>query len=180
MKQSLALEQLSNLDKQGIYVFTLNDLGKLFYNESEKTLLKSVTRLVQSKILEKATKGIYVFAYSKHKNRFLIEAIASVLRRGHLTYISLESALSEYGTISQIPMGVTTFMTTGAAGKFKTSYGPIIEFTKTKRDELTLLRETAPYKDAPMRIATLQRALGDLKRVGRNVAMVNINASAFD
>lgn len=172
MKRSVAFEEFAALDKQGIFVFTLNDLAKIFPNESGKTLLKSVDRLVVAKILERATKGIYVFNYSRNKNKYLIETIAGVLRRGHLTYISLESALAEYGAISQIPMGVTTFMTTGAPGRFETCYGAIIEFSKTKRSEMTLLRETHVYRDSPMRIATLSRAFGDLKRVGRNVHMV--------
>lgn len=172
MKRDFALKKLTALDKQGIFVFTLNDLAKMFPEESGKTLIKSVERLVVAKILERATKGIYVFTYSRNKNKYLIETIAGVLRRGHITYISLESALAEYGAISQIPMGITTFMTTGAAGRFETCYGPIIEFCKTKRCEMTLLRETQVYRDAPMRIATLSRALGDLKRVGRNVNML--------
>lgn len=176
MKRDIALAKLAALDKRGIFVFTLNDFAKMFPDESGKTLLKSTDRLVAAKILERATKGVYVFAYSRNKNRYLIEVIASVLRRGHLTYISLESALSEYGAISQIPMGVTTFMTTGSAGRFETCYGPIIEFSKTRRDELTLMRETLPYRDAPMRIATVRRALGDLKRVGRNIDMVDDEA----
>lgn len=172
MKRDDALEKLFALDKQGIFVFTLNDLAKMFPDESGKTLLKSIDRLVAAKILERATKGIYVFAYSRNKNKYLTETIAGVLRRGHLTYISLESALAEYGAISQIPIGVTTFMTTGAPGRFETCYGSIIEFCKTKRNEMTLLRETQVYRDSPMRIATPARAFGDLKRVGRNVHMV--------
>lgn len=101
MKRDFALTKFVDLDKKGIYVFTLDDLAKMFPQESGKALLKSADRLVASKILERATKGIYVFAFSRHKGKNLIETIASTLRRGHINYISLESALSEYGAISQ-------------------------------------------------------------------------------
>ncbi len=40
----------------------------------------------------------------------------------------LESALSEYGVISQIPIDRLTIMTTGRKGHYKTPYGTI-EFT---------------------------------------------------
>lgn len=173
MKKEDALKQLNDLDKKGIFVYTLNDLSKVFPNENGKTLLKSAERLVASGILERATKGLYVFTFSKHKGKYLIETIAATLRRGQLTYISLESALSEYGAISQIPMGIITLMTTGAAGRFETTYGIIIEFVKTRRNYLTLLKETVQYLDSPLRIALPKRAYGDLKRVGRNVSMVN-------
>lgn len=176
MKRETALAKFAELDKKGAYVFTLDDLAKMFPEESAKALLKSADRLVSAKILERATKGIYVYAFSRNKSNYLIETIASVLRRGHINYISLESALSEYGAISQIPMGVTTFMTTGSPGKFETSYGPVIEFSRTKRNPIQLLRETSQYRDAPVRIATPERAFGDLKRVGRNVNMVDESA----
>lgn len=52
----------------------------------------------------------------------------------------------------------------------------IIEFSKTRRNELTLMLETLPYRDAPIRIETVRRALGVLKRVGRNIDMVDDEA----
>lgn len=175
MKLEAALVKFVELDKKGIYVFTLDDLAKLFPAESGKTLLKSADRLVSAKILERATKGIYVYAFSRNKSQYLFETIAGVLRRGHINYISLESALSVYGAISQIPISTITFMTTGSPGRFETSYGTIIEFSQTKRNPIQLLKETSPYGDAPVRIATPERAFGDLKRVGRNVHMVDIS-----
>jgi predicted transcriptional regulator of viral defense system len=176
MRRDFALSRFAELDKRGFFVFTLNDLAKIFPAESNKTLLKSVDRLVASNILERAVKGIYVFAYSRHKGKYLNETIASVLRRGYINYISLECALSEYGAISQIPMGTTTIMTTGPSGCFETSYGHVIEFSHTKRDLIKILQETTQYRDAPIRIASPERAFSDLKRVGRNVNMVDSSA----
>jgi predicted transcriptional regulator of viral defense system len=173
MNQQTALRQLTRLDKLGIFVYTFNDLAKLFPSESDKTLLKSINRLISANILDRAVKGVYVFSYSRHKHKYLFETIAAVIRRGYFSYISLESALSEYGVISQIPLGAITFMTTGPSGKFNTCYGLTIEFCRTKRNEITLLDETYVYKDSPMRIATKRRALGDLKRVGRNLNMLD-------
>lgn len=172
MRKIDALNVLDKMSSKGIFVYTLSDLSKAFPKESLKTLMKSVERLVRSGILDRVVKGIYVYSFAKSKKN-LTETIAATLRRGSLNYISLESALSEYGVISQVPIGVMTIMTTGAAGRFETNYGTVIEFTKTRRKYLTLLKETEQYRDAPIRIASPSRALGDLKRVGRNINMVD-------
>lgn len=42
-----------------------------------------------------------------------------LVARGEYNYISLESALSEYGIISQIPIDRLTIMTTGRKGEYK-------------------------------------------------------------
>ncbi|PHM28446.1 hypothetical protein [Xenorhabdus budapestensis] len=63
---------------------------------------------------------------------FTAKDLAKAMRRGEYNYVSLESALSEYGAISQIPIDRLTVMTTGRKGTYKTPFG-IIEFTHTKR-----------------------------------------------
>ena len=80
MKRDIALAKLAALDKRGIFVFTLNDFAKMFPDESGKTLLKSTDRLVAAKILERTTKRVYFFSFSRNINRYLIEVIANVLR----------------------------------------------------------------------------------------------------
>ena len=54
------------------------------------------------------------------------------MRRGEYSYISLETMLSEYGAISQVPIDRLTVMTTGRKGEYETPFG-VIEFTHTKR-----------------------------------------------
>src|SRR5690606_10369240 len=94
-------------------------------------------------------------------------------RYGEYNYISLESMLSEYGAISQIPVDRLTVMTTGRKGVYKTLYG-VIEFTHTKRSVEDILQSTRVIADKPLRIATPETAWRDLKRVGRNKTLVNI------
>ena len=93
-------------------------------------------------------------------------------RPGHLSYVSLESILSEYGVISQIPISRLTVMTMGASGLVATPYGAI-EFTHTKRGVAEILKRTLADKGRPLRIATKRAAVRDLLRVGRNANMVN-------
>ena len=85
---------------------------------------------------------------------------------------SLESILSEYGVISQIPVNRMTVMTTGASGLVETPYG-VIEFTHTKRGAAEIVKHTLLSKGRPLRIATKRAAVRDLLRVGRNANMMD-------
>jgi hypothetical protein len=91
--------------------------------------------------------------------------------RGFYNYISLESALSEAGAISQIPLDRLTVMTTGRKGEYRTPYG-VIEFTHTKRPEMEIL-DHVYSAGRPLKMATLTTALRDLKRVGRNTHLLD-------
>lgn len=172
MKKVEALTALQELDRRGVYVLSKGDLEKLFPGESEKALEKSLQRLVRDGILQRVAKGVYVNSFSSTKGkRNVVEDIAVVLRRSCFSYVSLESALSEYGAISQIPLRRITIMTTGAKGLYETPYGTI-EFVHTKRRPADIISRTVTVKNRPLRIATKQAAVQDLTRVGRNTQML--------
>jgi len=172
MKKIDAIKSLQQLDQRGVYVFQQRDFAKMFPNEQEKALEKSLQRLVTDGIIERVAKGVYVNPMAKSKRANIIEDIAIALRLGSFSYVSLETILSEYGIISQVPMSRITIMTTGAKGKYPTPYGTI-EFTHTKRGPAEIFKRTVLAKGRPLRIATREAALQDLNRVGRNKNMVD-------
>lgn len=165
------IRKLSEIDRRGIHVLAKRDIEKLFPEEGEKALEKSLQRMVADRILQRVARGLYVNPAATSKNRWITEEIAKALRPGCLTYVSLESILSEYGAISQIPIDRLTVMTTGRSGMVKTPYG-IIEFTHTKRPRSEIMDRTLEIKGRPLRIATRSAAVRDLLRVGRNVNMM--------
>jgi len=167
------ITSLMNLERRGVFVLTKKDIGKLFPLEDEKSMEKSLQRMVKDGLLIKAARGIYINALvaSRHKS-WMLENIAKALRPGKLSYVSLESMLSEHGIISQIPLSRLTVMTTGAGGIHDTPYGTI-EFTHTKRSIPEILDRTIFIKDRPLRIAKKQAAVTDLLRVGRNTDMID-------
>ena len=171
MTKSDAIGKLKALDRIATCVLTKGDLEKLFPDEAEKTLEKSLQRLVAGGILERVSKGVYVNRMTSSKGRSLVEDIAVVLRRGYFSYVSMASILSEYGLISQIPVRRLTVMTTGAKGVYATPYGTI-EFTHTKRRPAEILRRTLMMENRPLRIASRQAAMQDLRRAGRNTSML--------
>lgn len=172
MKLSDALVTLRSLNLQGVSVLSRTDLEKLFPEET-KTFEKSLQRLVEAGVLKRVAKGVYLNpdGLPGLKGRAL-ETIAAVLRRGATSYISLESALSEYGAISQVPVSHLTVMTTGSAGLIETDYG-VIEFKHTKRRAAAITERVLIDPDRPLPVATPLAAWRDLKRVGRNTDMVD-------
>jgi predicted transcriptional regulator of viral defense system len=172
MKQSEALKQLYCWDKQGRYVFCKSDL-EIVFAERGRTLDQTVVRLVKAGILERAAHGIYIFALSAHIGSATLELVARNLRRGEFTFESLESALSKWGVISQVPIDRITLMTTGRSGEYKTPYG-VIEFTHTKAPIEDIVVNTVVRTDEhALPIATKQYAYKNLRSVGRNLNLVD-------
>lgn len=171
MNRLSAINVLKELDKRGKYVFTKHDLSKFFLEDSPKTFTEGLNRLVKSGILIRAARGVYVNKDAKSFDRYTIERIVIALRRGEYSYTSLESMLSEYGLISQIPIDRLTVVTTGRRGIYKTPFGTV-EFTHTKRPVKNIINNTSVIEGRPLRVATKTTALRDLKRVGRNTEMV--------
>jgi hypothetical protein len=95
------------------------------------------------------------------------------LRPWDFKYLSLESALSEAGVISQIPSRLT-LMTTGRTQTFATPYG-IIEFVHTAQKPEDLRHQVVWDNRKGFPVATAKRALGDLKHVRRNLDLVMID-----
>lgn len=167
------LHRLSPLEQRGVVVFTKGDLEKVFPEEQEKALEKSLERMRRDELLVRAARGVYVFGPAVPRHRgWIIEHIAQALRPGDFNYVSLESILSEYGVISQIPMDRLTVMTTGARGLHHTPFGTI-EFTHTRRSLPDLLERTLVVPGRPLRIAKKSAAIQDLRRVGRNLDLVD-------
>ena len=172
MKTVEAIKILWDWDRRSRSVFSVADLRKMFPERSRKTFAEGLGRLVKQGILERAARGVYVNPLSRLSKRYLVEDVAVCLRRGEYSYVSLESALSEYGAISQIPMSRITVMTTGRSAEIRTPYG-VIEFTHTARPVQDILENTIVMEGRPLRIARVETALRDLRRVGRNLDMVN-------
>lgn len=171
MKKLQAIQVIRDFDKKGRFVFSKHDLYKLFPEDNKKALEEGLNRLVKAGLLVRACRGIYVNDFAQCKDSYVIEHVAKALRRGEYNYVSLESILSEYGVISQIPLDRLTVMTTGRKGTYQTPYG-VIEFTHTKRSVDDILNSIKDIAGRPLRVASKQAAIRDLRRVGRNINLL--------
>lgn len=174
MNQMTAIQRLSALDRQQRHVFARADLAKVFHEDEERTLQAGLDRLVRRGILLRAARGVYVYALSSNMGAETLEQVARTLRRGEYNYVSLESALAEYGIIPQVPPDRLTVMTTGRKGEHKTPFGTI-EFTHTRRRATDILDHTRTV-GRPLRMASPAAACRDLRRVGRNTHLIEEEA----
>jgi predicted transcriptional regulator of viral defense system len=171
MKVIDAIKILSAWDKEGRYVFRKEDLAKLFGSEQFDTFHATLRRLVRAGVIVRCARGVYVYARSAHIDGYTIEKIADTIRRGEYSFISLESALSSYGVISQIPIDHLTVVTTGRRGEYETPYG-VVEFMHTESSPEVILKNTTEIPPHPLRVATKEYALAGLRRAGRNLDMI--------
>ena len=165
-----ALRKMACLEGMGAFVLTKNDLGVVFQEHGE-TLSSTVKRLTKQGLLQKVSNGLYACANAKKVDNILYQ-LASYLRPNDINYLSNESVLCNLSIISQQMLDRITVMTTGRSGVFKTPFG-VIEFTHTKRDHLSILKNTTKPDGFPIRIANKNIAVRDLKRIGRNVNMID-------
>ena len=171
MKSIEAIKTLHKWDIKGRYLFRSRELGLLF-NESGNTLRQTIKRLLADGVLTRVARDVYLYAF-RHSDRSLIGDIAVFMRPGEYTYESLESAASQWGIISQIPLGRVTCVTTGKGGEVRTPFGvvdyahtntPIIELSEGAVDRMP--RNTLP-------IATKERALSDLIAFDRSTELID-------
>lgn len=173
MRLPEVIKLLRELDKIGRFVFSKQELQLIFCNDHAKAFTATLTRLVKANILTRACHRVYVNPNALSIDSYIIEHIAKALRPKSFNYVSLESMLSEYGVISQIPVDRITIMTTGRGRVHTTPYG-VIEYTHTKRLKDNLINGTIPVEGRPLLVASKLTAWRDLKRVGRNLHLVNL------
>lgn len=177
MKLIEAIHALQSFEDRGRCVYRTRDLRKLFSDVTESGFRSTLQRLKETGRLASACRDVYVFQNGRANRTHLLEEIAATMRRGDLCYTSLESALAEYGLISQIPTDRLTVMTDGRSSEIKTPFG-VVEFTHSNRDKAELL-ERSVNVGRPLRLATESAALSDLKRVGRNTHLLESITDGF-
>lgn len=114
------------LEKE-IALFHLLDIQKIFNFKDRNTLKHLIRRLKKEKIIERLAKNKYLFLHVKREvTDFEIANFLAIP-----SYISLESALSYYGIITQFPYRISSITITKAK-KFKVR-GKIFLYSKIKK-----------------------------------------------
>lgn len=165
------IEKLDRLDSCGVWAFSTQTLHLMFH-ESQRTMLKALASHQQLGLIRRIARGLYINPRARCLPPDVLSALVPFLRPWDLNYLSLESALSEAGWISQIPSRLT-LMTTGRSQVFETPYGAL-EFVHTAQGLEQLRSDLNLDSRRELLIATPPRAFRDLKRVGRNLDLVNL------
>ena len=147
-------------------VITTRGLRLLFDDDDDYAFNMGIRRLISIGLLERVGRGVYLNRALPDMGLEGLGVVARHLRPRHLCYLSYESALAEFGSISQVPM-VYVVATTGNGGEYGTRYGDI-EFSHTRRGDLEILRNTVFDDRIGLRIASPDMAHDDLRRVRPN------------
>jgi len=102
---------------KGIVVFDTMSLRTVFPNESPAAFRRLLGALVDAGVLVRIIKGVYIGATAKQTAGIAFAGkLIGAIRPGRMSYLSLEYALAEWGSMSQIPQR-WTLMTTGRLGQ---------------------------------------------------------------
>jgi hypothetical protein len=169
MRRRVLMEKLREVDRRGVWAFTPATFAALLGNPPPNYLKLMMKRLADQGVLIRAARGVYVNPHARSMPNDARAGLIRFLRPREVSYVSLESKLSEAGAISQVPT-VLSCMTTGSPGRFDTPWGAI-EFTHTDRD--IALGTDVHTRDDGLLEATVERSARDLRRVGRNVGLID-------
>ncbi len=124
-KRLTTMEFIRKLQALDRGFFTTADLEKITGLE-RNSLKVSLNRMVKKEVLTRLKRGVYQLSL----NMVDVKKVANQLY--YPSYFSFESALSQYGILSQIPY-TQTFATTKKSKKM-TIWNTEVEFTQLKKD----------------------------------------------
>ena len=153
-------------------MFSYKQARVMFAEESEHSMYTALCRHTKSGVIHRVCKGVWINPFSRYANSDTrLEELTRLLRPNCFNYVSLETVLSQASVISQQMFGYLTVMTTGTSKTVKTPFGTL-ELTHTKRPATDIFRHQIP-EGRRIPWADVKTAYRDLKRVGRNVHMVD-------
>lgn len=155
------------------YIFTLRDLRPLFTDLSEASFKTLLSRAVRSKVLIRLCRGLYLYPKTQPNDGLLLFHAAAILRAEEFNYISLETALSDAGVISQIPMNFITIMSSGRSNTISCGDFGTIEFVHTNQKPNDLIDNLIYDHHCGMWHANTKQALRDMKATHRNTDLID-------
>lgn len=164
---------LSENANDGHYLFTLRNLRPLFAELSELSFKTLLSRAVRSKLLTRICRGLYLYPKPQPNDGLLLFHAAAILRADEFNYISMETALSDAGVISQIPMNWISIMSSGRSNTISCGDFGTIEFVHTNQKPEDLIDNLTYDHHCGMWRASVKLALRDMKAAHRNMDLID-------
>lgn len=159
------------------YLFTPDDLRALVPDLSEGAYRVLLARIAANGPLARLCRGLYLYEPAAPNNGLLLFHAAARLRATQFNYISLETALSDCGVISQIPINWITLMSSGRSSRIACGRWGTIEFVHTRQSP-DALQNRLSY-DARCRLwrADASQALRDMRAARRDLSLIDWSAA---
>ena len=155
------------------YLFALQDLRALFYKLSDSAFKTLLSRAVRSELLMRVCRGVYLYKSALPADGLLLIHTAALLRADEFNYISLETALSDVGVISQIPINWISIMSSGRSSTIPCGNFGTIEFVHTNQKPADLINHLTYDHNCGMWRADVALSLKDMKTTHRNCDLID-------
>ena len=167
------IRTLHDLADRDRCLFTLSDLRGILPEPSTGAFKTMLSRAEKKGVLKRVCRGLYFYPQPDYEQGLMLFHAAARLRAGEFNYISLETALSDAGVISQAPMNWITLMSSGRRNTIRCGEWGTIEFVHTCRKPAEL-RDNLTY-DARCRMwrASVSLAMRDMRLTRRTMDLVN-------
>lgn len=119
-------------------------------------------------LLERVCQGVYQYVGAPDNSGLILFHAAALLRARHFNYISLETALSDVGLISQMPIAWVTIISTGRSAEVNCGRFGTIEFVHTEREMSQIADDLTYDSDRHLFRASPELALADMRRFNRS------------
>ena len=170
VKLRFILERLADSEH---YLFASCDFAAAFPELHTSALNALLSRAARTGLLERVTKGIYIYTKVDYPRGLELYHTAARLRADNLNYISLETALSDAGVISQVPLGWITLMSSGRSHTVACGRFGAIEFVHTQRPVGDLEGRVSYDHRCRLWRADISLAVSDMRRTRRPLGLID-------
>lgn len=153
------------------YLFSSADL--LAAVPGHRDLAVLLSRAQAGGLLTRVCRGIYLYDRVDYPRGRVLFHAAALLRASEFNYISLETALSDLGVISQVPIDWITLMSSGRSHVVDCGRFGHIEFVHTTREANDLAGQLTYDTVCRLWRASRDLALRDMHLTRRNMDLVN-------
>ncbi|OKY73773.1 MAG: hypothetical protein BM485_17100 [Desulfobulbaceae bacterium DB1] len=168
---------LAELADDEHYLFSLADLKGAMPEQSQGGFKALVSRGVRDGLLKRICRGVYLYPSVDYAGGLVLFHAAARLRADAFNYISLETALSDAGVISQIPMNWITLMSSGRSHIVNCGEFGRIEFVHTKKQPENLTDHLIYDSRCRLWRASVALAIKDMQATKRSTDLIDWNAA---
>lgn len=167
------IRTLAELASAEHYLFSLADLRALLPALSEAAFKTLLSRAVSEGHLARVCRGLYLYERVDYPRGLLLFHAAARLRADAFNYISLETALSDAGVISQIPINWITLMSAGRSNIIRCGAWGSIEFVHTRKRPDDVAEQLHYDRRCHLWRASVALALQDMRATRRNMELID-------
>ncbi|MEI6207949.1 MAG: DUF6088 family protein [Desulfuromonadales bacterium] len=164
---------IESLASEEHHLFTLSDLRAALPTASPGAFKVLMSRAEKSGLFRRVCRGLYLYPKVTYQPGLLLFHAAARLRADECNYISLETALSDAGVISQVPINWVTLMSTGRSNVIRCGDWGTIEFVHTSQSPDVLHNQLEYDTRCHLWRASVPLALRDMKAARRSIDLID-------